>query len=236
MLTELIGTLDTRKTTTGKNIIPKKEDRYAQLKETYETLMGNMRFYNTYAASYLGCMILNLVALLTQAYWIVSFIGNGDFNFAFNVLDNFQTEYKKWPVKMLYDFPSVAICTYEKIGYSGTRESRDFFCALTWNISFLKFFAVLWFLEIFCILVTAVSLIYLVLFLTAKNFRESIVRQTLKVPFDSFAYKGVQRLNGGTLFIIILLNNNVKTEIVCKILRRVSRETMQNFQNYEIGL
>ncbi len=236
MLTELIGTLDTRKTTAGRNIIPKVEERNAQVKETYETLMNSLRFYTDYAIYHLGCLLLDFIALLCQAYWVISVIGDADIGFAYNVVKNFFTEYQKWPIQMLYGFPSVAICKYNKIGKVGNPEIRDYICALNWNMPYLKFFSVVWFVQCFCAVFVAFALIYWTLFLTVRSFREYIVRNVLKLHGESAALRGVRRLNGGTLFIIMQLNNNVKTDVVCKILGKVSRESTQNFELFVNGL
>lgn len=236
LLTELIGTLDTRRTASIRNIIPKTEDRAEQVKESYEVLMQNLRFYNDYAVYYVLCTGLNLFTVSLQYFFVVDFAGEDNHFFALRVVEFLFENYQACPMEMLQVFPSVAVCHYAIIGPGGNRVPYDYMCTLPWNKSILRAFAFLWFFYLFCLASIIISLVYWVLFLTVGSIREYVVRHTLKLDNESLALQGVRRLNGGALFIILLLNKNVRSDIVCKILGKVSRENAGNLEKYQKGL
>merc|ERR1712020_715854 len=74
-------------------------------------------------------------------------------------------------------FPKVAKCTFNKYGPSGTVENYDGLCILSLNIINEKIYILLWFWFVTLSTLSAIQLVWRVLSITSRGFREFMLRK-----------------------------------------------------------
>ncbi|XP_055307225.1 innexin inx2-like [Sitodiplosis mosellana] len=123
----------------------------------------NMGTHNDYALRFLLCLVLNLINIIAQLYFMDYFL-NGEFStYGLEVLKfiNMEPEERVDPMSLV--FPSMTKCSFNKYGPSGSIQYLDGLCVLPLNALNEIIYIFLWYWFHLVVFFTAVSIVYHIL-------------------------------------------------------------------------
>lgn len=188
----------------------------------------NMGTHNGYAFRYLLCLVLNLINIIGQLYFMDYFL-NGEFStYGLQVFKfiNMEPETRFDPMSLV--FPSMTKCTFNKYGPSGGIEYLDSLCVLPLNSLNEIIYIFLWYWFHLVVFFTAVSIVYHILIYLFPCNRSYVTEDELIcIPFENIE-KFVEKIKMGDWFFLYQLSKNIDPILYEDILATLSAKMEQN--------
>ncbi|CAH0563587.1 unnamed protein product [Brassicogethes aeneus] len=177
-------------------------------------LIGGKYAHNAYALRYCVCELLNFLNVLGQIYFLNWFLMGQFFMYGINVLQNKQNN-------MSVIFPTLAKCTYYKYGPSGSMQNHDALCVLPLNILNEKLFLILWFWLYILLAISAVAVLYRLLFMIVPAVRVYMHMGQVRSIGKKKATMIVKSLSFGDFFVMYNIGKNVNPMVYKELVNGV---------------
>ncbi|AIK25668.1 Vinx1 [Hyposoter didymator ichnovirus] len=201
--------------------------RKDEIEEKTESLLSyvikNMHNHNSYAYSYFACELLNLTNVVSQIFFMNTFLGHGfELYGAFlTAFDERANEDARDPLETV--FPTITKCSFHKFGASGDLQTLDGFCILTQNSGNAKIYTFLWFWFHLLAAISVIVVTYRLVVMFVPSFRLYMLRTSssmnasrdIEIVFNDLWY--------GDWFILRLMGLHVNPLVYKKFLFRLAR-------------
>lgn len=204
-------------------MIETKQERQARTHRLVQYIIETLHLHNKYAAGYFFCEALNFVNVISNMYFINSFLGGSFFTYGTEVW-NFSTMNQENRVDpMIEIFPRVTKCTFHKFGSSGTIQKLDALCVLALNILNEKIYIFLWFWFILLAFLSALALMYSTAVIMLPSIRALILKKRFKCHTSSGVKALVRKTNVGDFLLLHLLGQNMNMMVFNEVLDELCR-------------
>ncbi|XP_018334819.1 innexin inx2-like [Agrilus planipennis] len=172
--------------------------------------------HNLYAIRFLICELLNLINVVFQIV-LTNWFLNGQFSGLRVLIDVINGEN---PMSMV--FPKLVKCTYYRYGPSGSTENRDGLCILPLNIFNEKLYLIMWFWFYCLALLSALTLLYRLLFFCVPFIRVYFLMARAKYVTKERAKIVVDQISFGNCFVLYQLGKNLNPIVFRELVMGIS--------------
>ncbi|KAF2358624.1 Innexin [Trinorchestia longiramus] len=167
------------------------------------------RLNNRYAYGYFFAQILNLVTVVSAMFILESFFGGVFMDYGSKTLRYLNGNADVEHNPLIYAFPRVVKCHFQKFGASGSLENHDLMCLLPQNIVNEKIFLLFWFWLLILTTITAMQITYIAALFISPFLRVKLLESYGKVISSSQMEDFVHRTYLGDWFLLKNLAKNV---------------------------
>lgn len=180
--------------------------------------------HTLYMVQYILCEMLNAVNVIGQLYLLTLFLGNGFIQYGMDVLwySGEDAEMRVDPMARM--FPTLAKCSFNKYGPSGSIQVFDGLCVLPLNIFNEKIFVFLWFWFLIVAYFSVANIFYRMAVITCPYMRIWLLstKTNFQVSKEN-VWKVCRRLSISDWFVLNLVGKNVSVNLFKEIITDLSR-------------
>ncbi|XP_018334617.1 innexin inx2-like [Agrilus planipennis] len=185
--------------------------------------------HNVYAIRFLFCELFNLINVVSQIV-LTNWFLSGQFSGLHVFTDLMNGED---PLKMV--FPKLVKCTYNSYGSSGSIQKRDALCILPLNVFNEKLYLIMWFWFYFLSLLSAVALLYRLLFFCVPFIRVYLLMARTKYVTKGIARIIVYQISFGNCFILYQLGNNLNPIVFRELIMGICNYLQSNKKHQSLS-
>lgn len=178
-----------------------------------------------YAIRYWCCELLCLINVLLQMYAMNKFFDGEFLQYGLRVMQVSDMVQEKRVDPMIYIFPRVTKCTFQKFGPSGSIQKHDSMCVLPLNIVNEKTYILIWFWFVSLSFVLTLLLLYRLMLIMCPSIRRRLLKISRKVASRRDARIVTYNLDVGDWWVLYMLGKNldpaVYNEIVVDLAKRM---------------
>lgn len=178
-----------------------------------------------YAIRYWCCELLCLINVLLQMYAMNKFFDGEFLQYGLRVMQVSDMVQEKRVDPMIYIFPRVTKCTFQKFGPSGSIQKHDSMCVLPLNIVNEKTYILIWFWFVSLSFVLTLLLLYRLMLIMCPGIRRRLLKISRKVASRRDARIVTYNLDVGDWWVLYMLGKNldpsVYNEIVVDLAKRM---------------
>lgn len=169
----------------------------------------NKSQHKVYFFGYVLTEVLFLLNIVSQIFIMDRFLGGEFSRYGIKVV-----EFTEWHWEARYDpmiqvFPRMTKCTFRMFGTSGDLQKHDAVCVLPINIINEKIYVFLWFWFVILTAITALLLLYRVIFIVLPSVRFHIMYSSNRIVNSDSLRTIVERVDSGDWFILYQISKNV---------------------------
>lgn len=204
-------------------MLDNKDERQAKAHRLAKYVFDTLTLHNTYAAGYFFCEALNFVNVVSNIFFIDTFLGGAFLSYGTDVLkfSNMNQEQRSDP--MVEVFPRVTKCTFHKFGASGTIQKFDALCVLALNILNEKIYIFLWFWFIVLAVLSGLALLYSMAVVLLPSTRETILKKRFKFGTSASVSALIRKTQVGDFLLLHLLGQNMNVMMFNEVLEELCR-------------
>lgn len=205
-------------------MVDNKPERELKSQRLVKYIADTLHLHNTYAAGYFFCEALNFVNVVSNIFFIDTFLGGAFLSYGTDVIkfSNMNQEQRIDP--MIEVFPRVTKCTFHKFGASGTIQKFDALCVLALNILNEKIYIFLWFWFIILAVLSGVALLYSMAVVLLPSTRETILRKRFKFGTSAGVSALIRKTQVGDFLLLHLLGQNMNVMMFNEVLDELCRQ------------
>ncbi|AIK25715.1 Vinx1 [Hyposoter didymator ichnovirus] len=189
-------------------------------KELYEYFRLHLQTHNQYAYKYFFCELLNLINTGGQIIFLNRFIGEGFRSYG---LDIMFMNYQDMEHHMGQLFPISTICTFQKYGVTGFKETMEGICLLTHNPLNEKIYRFLWFWMYIVAIISLMVILYRIMTIFSSSFRFYLFRLTCTMNSAVEIRQVFNKLQIGDWFFMLLLYKNVNQRVYKELITQLAK-------------
>lgn len=180
---------------------------------------------NSYFFMYFMCELMNFVNVVSQIFFLNTFIGGGFLTYGHDVLQYLKSS----PENKLADpmdsmFPKVTKCSFHKYGPSGGIQRFDGLCILSLNILNEKIFFVVWFWFIILAALSGLLIIYRLFMILCPRVRSVYSPYGFPKTYKKELDDVMIRSKLGDWFLLLQLRKNIDDLIFKKFIVSLAAE------------